>query len=160
MGKKRQRLDSEYGHQNSCPKTEIFKGSWGFLEWGRFEKHFICNTPKKTLLGNILEFYLLDTLKAAFQTKNLTHRWTQSGYFFLKWGYVFLFSKKIWWDLALLANSPSPYMPVWDFKVMLVSIGATNLIHQVIWDCMTQTKSNVGIFSNLPLKFCQDKQIN
>ena len=115
------------------------------------EGTFIYNTPKTTLLGNILEFHLLDALKAAFQTRNLTHRWTQSGYFFLKWWYFFLFSKKNW-GLALLANSPPPYMPAWDFKVMLASIGATNLIHQVIWDCMTQTKSNIGIFSNLPLK--------
>ena len=66
------------------------------------EGTFIYNTPKTTLLGNILEFHLLDALKVAFQTRNLTHRWTQSGYFFLKWRYFFLFSKKI---------GASPYLP-------------------------------------------------
>ena len=49
---------------------------------------------RKTLKGKLLEFFLLHTFKTAFQMGHLNHRWTQSGYFFLKQGYFFsIFNK-------------------------------------------------------------------
>ena len=48
---------------------------------------------RKDLLGNLVEFFLQDTVKTTFRMKNLTQRWTQSGPFF-KFRALFGFSKK------------------------------------------------------------------
>ena len=37
-------------------------------EPGHFDKLFVKNTKKEAMQGNILEFFLLDTLKTAFLT--------------------------------------------------------------------------------------------
>ena len=39
---------------------------------------------RKVPQGNILEFFLLDALKTAFQMRHVIHRWKQSGYFYPK----------------------------------------------------------------------------
>ena len=49
---------------------------------------------KRDPQGNILEFFLLDTLKTTFWIENLTQRWTQLGPFFPKLGHFFQFSKR------------------------------------------------------------------
>ena len=54
-------------------QPETFQGSRGFVELGHFDKHFIKST-KEAPQGNILEFFLLDTLKTIFSMENLTQR--------------------------------------------------------------------------------------
>ena len=49
---------------------------------------------RKALLGNLVEFFLQDTVKTTFQMKNLTQRWTQSGPFFQNQGTFFDFLKR------------------------------------------------------------------
>ena len=49
---------------------------------------------RKVTLGKILEFFLLDTVKTAFQMKTLSQRWTQLEPFFPKLGHFFQFPKK------------------------------------------------------------------
>ena len=66
-----------------------------FVELGHFNKHFIKNTRNRGPAGNILKFFLLDTLKTTFSMKNLPQRWTQPGPFFPKSGHFFRFSKRI-----------------------------------------------------------------
>ena len=58
------------------------RGKSKFYGIGHYDKHFVQNTSKKALQGNILEFFLLDTLKITFWTENVTQRWIQSGPFF------------------------------------------------------------------------------
>ena len=48
---------------------------------------------KEAPQGNILEFFLLDTLKYTLWMENLTGRWAQSGSFFPKSGHFFDFQK-------------------------------------------------------------------
>ena len=38
----------------------------GFVELGHFDKHFVKNTKKEAPQRNILEIFLLDTLKTTF----------------------------------------------------------------------------------------------
>ena len=45
-------------------------------------------------MRSFLEFFLINALKIEFQMRHLTHRWTQSGYFFLKSGQFRLILKK------------------------------------------------------------------
>ena len=54
-------------------KQKFFQGNWGgvgegarFRELGHLNKHSVKSTRKKTPQGNILEFFLLDTLKTTF----------------------------------------------------------------------------------------------
>lgn len=59
--------------------------------------NILSTTPAhqfKSPKGNILDFSLLDALKTAFLMKYLTHRSTQSGYFFLKLRKFFSIFKK------------------------------------------------------------------
>ena len=49
---------------------------------------------QKAPQGNILEFFLQDTIKATFWMENLTERWTQSRPFYPKSGLFFDFQKK------------------------------------------------------------------
>ena len=44
---------------------------------------------RKASQGKVLDFFLLDALKTAFQMRHLTHRWAQSGYLFQKPGHFF-----------------------------------------------------------------------
>ena len=46
--------------------TRNFSGQGGFVKLGHFNKHFIKKSRKKAPQGKILEFFLLDTLKATF----------------------------------------------------------------------------------------------
>ena len=64
------------------------------VEIGNFDKHFVKNKRKEAPRGNILEFFLQDTLEATFWMKNLIQRWTQSGPFFRKSGHIFWFSNR------------------------------------------------------------------
>ena len=70
-------------------QTENFQGRGGFMELGHFDKHFLRKNTKKAPQGNILELFVLDTVKTTFQMKNLTQRWTQSVPFFPKLGHFF-----------------------------------------------------------------------
>ena len=54
------------------------------MELRHFDKHFVKNTGKKAPQRKILEFFLLDAVKTTFQMKDLTQKWTQSGFFFPK----------------------------------------------------------------------------
>ena len=47
-------------------QLEIFQGRGGFMELGHVNKLFVKYTRKKTPQGNILELFLLDTLKTIF----------------------------------------------------------------------------------------------
>ena len=50
---------------SSGAQPDIFQGRGGqFEELGHFDIHFVKNTRKKQ--GNILEFFLLDTLETIF----------------------------------------------------------------------------------------------
>ena len=49
---------------DSGAQPEIFQGRGGFVKLGHFNKHFIKKSRKKAPQGNILEFFLLDILKA------------------------------------------------------------------------------------------------
>ena len=42
------------------------------VELVHFDKHFVKTQEKEAPQGNILEFFLLDTLKTTFSTENLT----------------------------------------------------------------------------------------
>ena len=44
----------------------IFRGRTDFLEWGHFDKHFICNIAPQ---GKFLVFFLQDTFKIALQLR-------------------------------------------------------------------------------------------
>ena len=57
----------------------------------------------------MLEFYLLNAFKVAFQMRNLTHRWTQSGCSFPKIRVFLSIFKKNRRDLAPITNFPAPY---------------------------------------------------
>ena len=46
--------------------ANIFQDRGGFVELGHFDKHFVKNARKKRPQGNILVFFLLDTLKTTF----------------------------------------------------------------------------------------------
>ena len=102
------KLQSSYRERNVNQKPgaqpKMFQGRGGFEELGHFDKHFVKNTRKKALQGNILEFFLLDTLKTTFWIENLTERWTQWGPFFPKAGHFFQFSKKGWGVLLRVLN--------------------------------------------------------
>ena len=50
---------------------------------------------RKAPQRNILEFFLLDTFKAALEIGNINHGWTQSGHFFPKSGNLFSMFKKV-----------------------------------------------------------------
>ena len=50
-------------HFNAGGQPENFPGSESFVELGHFNKLSVKNTRLKSSLGNILEFFLLDTLK-------------------------------------------------------------------------------------------------
>ena len=67
----------------SGAQPEIFQGRGGFVELGHFEKRFVKNTRKKTPKENILELFLLDTLKSTFWMEDSTQGWTQLEPFFL-----------------------------------------------------------------------------
>ena len=49
---------------------------------------------KEALQGNILEFFLQNSLKNTYGKENLTQRWTQSGPFFFKIRTLFLIFKR------------------------------------------------------------------
>ena len=59
---------------NPGAKPEIFQERRGLFEKVYFDKQFIENTWKKYLEGKKFGLFLLDTLKAVFEMKNLTHR--------------------------------------------------------------------------------------
>lgn len=63
-------------------QPEIFQSRGHFVELGYFEKHFVQNIRKKAPQGYILEFFLLDTMKAIFWMEKVTQKWTESGSFF------------------------------------------------------------------------------
>ena len=79
-----------------CLSNRKARESGRFVELGHFHKEFVKKkkTEKEALQGNILEFFLLDTLKTTFWMENLTQRWTQSGPFFQKPGHFFQFFKR------------------------------------------------------------------
>ena len=72
----------------NMPESLIMGGR--FVELGQFNKDL--NTPEKEASqGNILKFFLLDTLKTTFWMENLIQRWaflskSQFGLFFQKSG--------------------------------------------------------------------------
>ena len=70
-----------------------FQGMGCFVELGHFEKKIIKNIRKKGPQRNVLEFFLLDTLKATFLMESLTQRRTQSGHFFQNQGTFIDFQK-------------------------------------------------------------------
>ena len=91
---------------NTCKcATRNFSGQeGGFVELEHFDKHFVKkkrkkkkkqNPEKRGLQGNILEFFLLDTLKIVFWIGKLAQKWTQPGPFFPKSGHYFQFSKRL-----------------------------------------------------------------
>ena len=53
-------------------QPEIFQGRGGFVKLGHLDKHFTKKSRKKAPQAKILEFFLLDTLKATFWMANLT----------------------------------------------------------------------------------------
>ena len=69
-------------------------GQGGSVELRHFDKHFVKTQEKKVLQGNILEFFLICTIKTTFWMDNLTQGWTQPGPFFEKSGDFNWFSKK------------------------------------------------------------------
>ena len=83
-----------YVHSISGAQPEILQGRAGFVELGHFDKLFVKNTQKKAPQVNILELFLLDTLKTTFWMEDWTQEWTQLGLFFPKLGHFFRFSKK------------------------------------------------------------------
>ena len=56
-----------------------------------WNKDILINILSTThaLQGKFMVFFLLDDFKTTFQIRHLTHRWEQSGYFFLKPGNLF-----------------------------------------------------------------------
>ena len=64
----------------------------GVVELWHFNKYF-KNTTKKAPQRNILNIFLLDTLKTIFSMENLTQTLKQSGLFFLRLGHLFDFQK-------------------------------------------------------------------
>ena len=66
-----------------------------FVELGHFSINISSKTQEKEVpQGNILVFFLLDTLKTTSWMENLTQWWIQSGPFFPKSGHFFRFSKR------------------------------------------------------------------
>ena len=55
--------------------------------------NIVSKTRKKVLEGNILEYFLFDTIKTTFRMENLAKRQTQSGHFFQKQGTFFNLQK-------------------------------------------------------------------
>ena len=58
------------------------------------EKHLIYNTLKTGNTGENAGVFYRDTLKTAFEMRNLSHMSKQSGHFFPNQGFFFKFSKK------------------------------------------------------------------
>ena len=79
---------AEYNHTTYNNENQMYQEcNHKFFKAGevsRFDKHFIKNTRKKAPQGNILEFFLLDTLKMD----------TIRAFFFPKSGQFFRFLKK------------------------------------------------------------------
>ena len=48
------------------PQSETFQGRGDFVKLGQLDKHFVKDTRKKALQENILDYFLLDTLKTTF----------------------------------------------------------------------------------------------
>ena len=96
-------------------------GGRGFVELGHFNKHLSKAQEKETLHGNILEVFLLDTLKTTFSMANLTRRWTQSGSFFPKSGHFFRFLKR---------QGKSPHSPLVSCLWVWLNM------HQYSWICL------------------------
>ena len=73
----------------------IFGGRTGFLEQGRFNKHFMHNTQKKGSAGENVPVFLQDILKTAFEMRiELIDAHRQSNVF-QNQGAICLFSKAI-----------------------------------------------------------------
>ena len=51
---------------HSGAQPEIFQGRGGFVELEHLDENFIKDTRKKSPPGNILELFILDTLKTTF----------------------------------------------------------------------------------------------
>ena len=77
---------------------------------------------------NILEFFLLDTLKTTFWMENLTQRWTKLGLFFQNWGHYFRFSKRAG------EASLCPPRPPHPFLVARICMWLN--MHQYPWICL------------------------
>ena len=75
-------------HLDAGTQPGVFRGRRVFLEWGRFDKRFMCDT-KKAPQGKILVFFFQDALKSAFQIIVSTHGCTQTGHIFPKSGHFF-----------------------------------------------------------------------
>ena len=75
--------------------TRNFSGQLSFLGmrtlWYTF---YLEHTKERSHREKFWSFFLLGALKNALQMKYLTHRWAQSGYFFLKSRYLFSIFKK------------------------------------------------------------------
>ena len=76
-------------HLDAGTQPGVFRGRRVFLEWGRFDKRFMCDTQKKAPQGKILVFFFQDALKSAFQIIVSTHGCTQTGHIFPKSGHFF-----------------------------------------------------------------------
>ena len=119
-------------NNNASVQPEIFQGKGGraFVERGHFDKHFVKNTRKRGPQGNILESFLLDTLKTTFWMKNLIQRWTQSGPSFPKSRHFFGFRKR----QGRLHLSPScPLVNVAEYTS--VSLNIPNILENAWINC-------------------------
>ena len=61
-------------HNQKC-----FEAVRVFVELGHFSKHLVKNTRNRDPKGDILEFFLLDTLKTTFSKENLTQDGQNQG---------------------------------------------------------------------------------
>ena len=61
-------------HNQKC-----FEAVRVFVELGHFSKHLVKNTRNRDPQGDILEFFLLDTLKTTFSKENLTQDGQNQG---------------------------------------------------------------------------------
>ena len=77
-------------------------------------------------------FFLLDVLKTAYQIRHVTHRWTQSRYFFPKSGDLFSNFQKIAPD----DNSCQPVttcQPCWKHQVLLRGYAQLKKWYWAMW---------------------------
>ena len=110
--------------------AKVFQSREGFLVIGYFNKHFIRNKRKRTLQGNILEFFLLDTFETTFCAENLNQRWTPTGPFFSKTALLSIFKKK-WQGRPPL---PPSWTPVSGAEYASISLN----IAKYSWKCLNK----------------------
>ena len=102
-------LPARFNTHAQARNQELFRA--GKVSWNQDTSINILSLRyrRENLKGELFEFLFLDAFETAFSMRYLNHRWTQSGYFFLKQGHFFsIFSKG-----QARPRPPHPSLPIY-----------------------------------------------